>query len=77
MKDGREILGDQFWRLPDPRQTITIKQLQNLFLERDGKIIVKGNLLTLAFRKVCPGIYEIFLAEQPGIKCPYCKGEKQ
>ena len=56
------VLDDHFWTMPNPRQTVTLAELQIIMQEHHGKMIVAGQLRELGQKKLCPDVYEVFLA---------------
>jgi hypothetical protein len=54
------FLDNNHWVLEDYKQRITRNQLNSLFLNHDDKIIFKGCVRQLKYKKVSPGIYEIY-----------------
>lgn len=54
------LLDNNHWVIEDYRQRITKNQLSSLFLNHDDCIIFKGTLRKLTYKKIAPGVYEIY-----------------
>jgi hypothetical protein len=63
VKIERARLGDMFYNqaFKNAKQTVTTKQMKEIFFDTDGRILTCGHFLNLGYRKLCPGIYELFL----------------
>jgi hypothetical protein len=48
------------WEREDYTQRITSKQLQEMFLNKLEHLIFQGHMRWLGYKKVAPGVYEIF-----------------
>jgi hypothetical protein len=59
----KAMLGEAFFQHNHMRakQTVTTKQMQEIFFDTDGRILTCGNFHDLGYRKLCPGVYELFL----------------
>jgi hypothetical protein len=53
-------LDNQHWQAEEYTQRITTKELQQMFLGKQEHIIFQGHMRNIGYRKVAPGIYEIF-----------------
>ena len=54
-------LPGHFWAVRDPVTTMPLKDLQETMLATDGDIISWGNIRKIGFKRMCPGIYQVFL----------------
>ena len=54
------LLDNNHWVIEDYKQRITLNQLRSLFLNHDDSIIFKGTLRKLIYKKIAPGVYEIY-----------------
>jgi hypothetical protein len=48
------------------------RRLKDIFMQNNGRIIAKGSFRQLGHRKLCPGVYEIFLKQDTHGECVYC-----
>ena len=62
--DAKDILRQTFWRTPEmARQRVTLKELRAIYLEYDN-IMACGHLWEIQNKRVCPGIYEVWLTRR-------------
>ena len=61
-KINQEILSEMFYRFPEKaKQTVTTKEMKAIFIHTDGRILTCGHFRDIGYRKLCPGVYELFL----------------
>jgi len=48
------------WEREDYTQRITLKELKEMFLNKKEYLIFQGHMRRLGYKKVAPGVYEIF-----------------
>lgn len=55
-------LSINFWMVPNSAtQTVTAKEMRDIFIQTDGRILAKGYFRDICYKKMCPGVYELFL----------------
>lgn len=62
IKTGDRIvkLDNGHWEVEDYFQRVTAKELKLLYLNKEEYIIFHGHIRRIGYKKVAPGVYEIF-----------------
>jgi len=63
--EARSHMNPNAWMCPERfTQTMTLKQLQETMLHYDGQILACGEFWHIRYKKLCPGVYNVYLEKK-------------
>ncbi len=67
MENKKEILlNKNHWMIEDYRERMTVHDMKLLFLQGNDHLIFNGHLRRIEFKRIAPGIYEVFKEKSDG-----------
>lgn len=55
-------LHNDFWKFPNQaEQAVNAKELRKIMLKTGGTLIAEGRLRNLTYKRICPGLYRLFI----------------
>lgn len=56
----KNLLADEMYQLPKFEQLVTTRQLNQIALQTNMKMVYQGRLFALTYTKIAPGVYRLY-----------------